>query len=140
MQLLSEWLSPQWESVIFGSLPWIIGALIGGFCAFSGPYYLWRQQQTKELKTLANAFIIDLERVYNSNFATYFNYKEKNDIKCGNGYITQDKPFYDGNGTYFLFAHDIYKFDYELSSKILTFYDDLLSAESSRKFIKTHIK
>jgi hypothetical protein len=85
-RLLSQLILLNWENIIFGSLPWII-ALLGVISAFFGPHILWRQQQTKELKTLANIFILDLERVYNSNYTYYLTYKEKQDDNFGNALI-----------------------------------------------------
>ena len=137
MWILSQWTSSQWQNVVFGSLPWIVGALIGGFCAFYGPYYIWNQQQKRELKNIANAFIIDLERVYNSNYAWYNMYKNKR-YPPGfdeNSIMPPDNAFYDANGLYFIFKHDIPMFKYNLSSQIYTFYSMLLNVESERQFV-----
>lgn len=132
--------SLQWEIAIIGFLAVIIGAIIGSFFTYTGSYKLWKQQQKKELRTLANAFIIDLERIYNSNYEMYINYKENRDALVGMIDILEYIPFYDKNGAYFLFNNEIYKFDYTLSSELFRFYIKLLSAESQRQFIARYFK
>lgn len=151
-EILSEWILSQWifsiwtllqlisvnwRNIIYGTLPLIVASLVVIFSAYWGPYRLWRQQQKKELKTLANAFIIDLERVYNSNYSWYTSFKQ---IQGDTPFVFPPRsPFYGGGGAYFLFIKDIYKFDNDLSLKILKLYDNLLSAESSRKFFLNQV-
>jgi hypothetical protein len=66
---------------------------------FLDSYYLWLQQQKKEVRTLANAFMIDLERIYNKNFPAYLTIKNNPETVI----FCPDDKFYDRNGAYFLF-------------------------------------
>ena len=127
----------QWWSIISAILPVVIGAIVGGSATFLGSYYLWKQQQEKEFKNIANALVIDLERIYNSNYAWWNIYKNKR-YPPGlneNSIMPPDNSFYDKNSLYFIFTHDIFMYDYSLSSQIYAFYSKLLDIESERKYV-----
>lgn len=131
-------ISLQWDLARFGFFSAILGAAVGGILTFLGSYYLWDRQRRDELKNVARAIDIDLERVYESNqdwFDLYKDERKIGDFESQGGPVVSLKEFYNCNGIYFIFNHDISKFDYGLSSQIYTFYSGLLDAESSRQFV-----
>jgi hypothetical protein len=134
-------ISLQWDLAKFGFCAAIIGAIIGGIITSGGSYYLWRQQRKHELKNIARAIDIDLEYVYKLN-KNWYDYLKKMpglleaDLDTENQRLFCPRyKFYNDNGAYFIFNHDIAKFEYELSSKIYIFYSRLLSAESERQLV-----
>ena len=132
-------ISSQWWLPFFSA---IAGALVGGVCTYLGSFGLSEQQRKNELKNVAKAIDIDLERIYKWNWSWYILFKDKNvllefdqkntELKKRTFPITE---LYNPDGIYFIFNHDIAMFGYELSSQIYTFYRLLLEAESARQYV-----
>jgi len=118
-----------------------IGTLVGGLLSYLGSKNAYKYQLKLEHKNIAKAIDIDLNTIFESpNFKFYYN-AYNNDMVNGTKIDTSqyvimpDKLYDEKTGLYFVFNHDITKFEYELSSDTYEFYNDLFTAEFYRKYI-----
>jgi hypothetical protein len=110
-----------------------IGLILGALLSFSGNYVLYHEQQSDELKNIAKALDMDIAKIDESITPFYNDYVLKPYPKPGI-YVAPTDPFYNlNNGIYPVYAHDISRFDYNLSSEIFEFYIDIYSAEEDRQ-------
>jgi hypothetical protein len=99
---------------------------------------LYQDQQHDEQKNIAKAFDIDITKVNESITPIYDSYKH---YPSRGICLSLDKPFYSlSNGLYPIFAHDISRFDYNLSSEIFEFYIDIYTAEEDRQYVAEYMK
>lgn len=117
----------------------LLGVIIGGGITIYGSYMLYQDQQHDEQKNIAKAFDIDITKVNESITPIYDSYaKHYPDSRI---YPGLNKPFYSlNNGLYPIFAHDISRFDYNLSSEIFEFYIDIYAAEEDRQYVAEYMK
>lgn len=160
---IKKWWEPEYTTAAVAFL----GAIVGGCLAVAGSMHLYDIQKHDEQKNIAKAIEIDLDSINNSLVFSpyYYSYKtdcpinevptsakftltqsSKSDLnnssedyyKPSRSVVYPATPFYDSRTClYFVFDHDIYILNYDLSSEIYQFYTDLFQAESDRIYIST---
>jgi hypothetical protein len=132
----------QWVNIILSFFV-VVGTLGGAYIGGKMNNDAYQEQQKIQLKNVAKAIDIDLNRTYHSNLPYYKVYKNnsiliKNDIDP-TLVMQPQNAFYDtSNGAFSSFHHDISMFDYDLSTQIFILYDYLLSAESLRQTVNSY--
>jgi hypothetical protein len=122
-----------------------IGALVGGLLSYIGVQQVYKNQINDEKKAIAKAIDIDLKTLYDSPFfSRSYNralkiVKFKPDENALEMAIPLGTLYDDKTLLYFVFSHDIVKFDINLSSEIFEFYNDLFSIEKYSRFIKQNL-
>lgn len=122
----------------------LVGACIGGYWSYRGSQDAIRNQLLNERKNIAKALDIDLKTIYESpNFSFYYNSFKNDKTDDINVIFPKLRTEFDGLynekvGLYFVFNHDIAKFDHNLSSEIYKFYNNLLQAEECRDYISEY--
>jgi hypothetical protein len=113
----------------------ILGAYIGGTMTASNEQTIYQEQLQNEQRNIAKAFDVDIEHVNEAIDMTYQNFANQKSPNYGM-YPISKEPFYNlDNGLYPIFAHDISRFNYSLSSEIFEFYSSIYIAERDRQFI-----
>jgi hypothetical protein len=99
------------------------------------PYYTL--YKTKSMKSVINAEILK-NRAISLN-ANNFNISSDFDLNTDHYAIVLESSLYNNKTClYFVFDHDISSLDYNLSSEIYQFYNDLFYAETDRTYVWQH--
>lgn len=132
------------DSVTTLLLGTIIGVIFENMLNYRSSNKLYKEQQLNELKNIAKAIDVSLAEYFNSEFNTYAeDYKVEKELKLKKPSVTcmfcPIFPLYSVEDPYFVFKHDISKFEHILAADIYQFYNDLIKAEAYRLFIVRNI-
>lgn len=129
----------QLLTIVIGFAGVIIGALLTGAFTFLSSHVSYLNQSKNELRNIAKAIDIDLGTIYESPFFNEY-YKsyiidKENNVSPSKHMIIPQNSFIEERSLYSIFIHDISKLDYDLSSEIYEFYNDLYQADKYSMFI-----
>lgn len=123
----------------------LIGACIGGYWSYRGSQDAIKKQFENEKKTIAKVIDIDLKNIYESPyFYKYYDAHKYDDLTKNDAMSIEDiklpgKLYDDKTLLYYVFTHDIAKLDYNLSSEIFEFYNNLFKADNYWDFVLKNI-
>lgn len=118
----------------------LIGACIGGYWSYLGSQNAIKNQLKNEQKTVAKVIDIDLKTIYESDYFFEYYSNQKTNPKENIETKFEDiklpmKLYEDKTLLYFVFSHDIAKLEYNHSSEIYEFYNDLFKADKYWNFV-----
>ena len=135
-----------WKIAILSFVVGIAGAVIGGLFTFYGSYWAWDQQQNAlneqqilERHNIAQAIYIDISKIESnfnyslSHMALYEN--NTNQLEDPGSFKATTIQYYDDNGLYYVFRHDISGFNSTVSKDIFDFYNLVEDIERKRGMI-----
>lgn len=128
------------DSVITLLLGTIIGAVFENLLNYRSSSKLYKKQQLNEIKNIAKAMDISLAEYCKPDFCKIVEeYKTERLDRLKDPtirtFFLPMFPLYSSDDPYFVFKHDISKFEHNLSADIYQFYNDLIRAEAIRVFI-----